>query len=123
MAALSIFFKYSPKREKLLDYVIEEEIHSCPQRKVVIGLCKTRWAERDIAFEHFYHAYPCIVKALEIINGTCQGIEAYLDDIKVEWETEARRDATAQLNALCNFGIRIGVVVLYRLLHPPAMIT
>ncbi|KAL5497565.1 hypothetical protein EMCRGX_G014061 [Ephydatia muelleri] len=63
------------------------------------------------------------VKALEIINGTCQGIEAYPDDIKVGWETEARRDATAHLNALCNFGILIGVVALYRLLHPLAMIT
>ena len=123
MTALSIFFKYSPKREKLLEYVVEKETHSCPQRKVVIGLCKTRWAERDIAFEHFYLAYPFIVKALEIINGTCQGIEAYPDDIKVGWETEARRDATAHLNALCNFGILIGVVALYRLLHPLAMIT
>ena len=89
---------------------------------MVIGLCKTRWAERDIVFEHFYLAYPFIVKALEIINGTCQGIEAYPDDIKVGWETEAWRDATAHLNALCNFGILIGVVVL-RLLHPLAMIT
>ena len=80
---------------------------------MVIGLCKTCWAERDIAFEHFYLAYPFIVKALEIINGTCQGIETYPDDIKVGWETEARRDATAHFNALCNFGNLIGAVALY----------
>ena len=33
-------------------------------------MCKTRWSERDLAYEHFYLALPFIVEALESINGT-----------------------------------------------------
>ena len=51
--------------------------HSVSQRKVIVDLCKTRWAERDKAYEHFYLGLPFIVKALEIINGTCQDCELY----------------------------------------------
>ena len=69
----------------------------------------------------FLFTCPIIVKALEIINGTCQGIETNPDDIKFGWETEVMRDATAHLNALCNF--IIGVVAIYQLFHPLAMIS
>lgn len=31
---------------------------------------KTYWAEHDKAHEHFYLGFPCIVTALDIINGT-----------------------------------------------------
>ena len=125
MTSLAIFFKYSPKREKLLEYVVEigTQDHSISQRKVIVGLCKTRWAERDKAYEHFYLGLPFIVKALEIINGTCQDCELYPESFRTGWELSAKNDATSHLHALCNFGTIIGVVALYRLLHPLAMIT
>ena len=97
--------------------------HSVSQRKVIVGLCKTRWAERDKAYEHFYLGLPFIVKALEIINGTCQDCELYPESFRTGWELSAKNDATSHLHALCNFGTIIGVVALYRLLHPLAMIT
>ena len=51
MTSLAIYFNYSPKREKLLECVVEKETneHSSSQRKAILGLCKTRWAERDKA--------------------------------------------------------------------------
>ena len=39
-------------------------------RKVIVGLCETRWSERDKAYEHFYLALAFLVESFEIINGT-----------------------------------------------------
>ena len=126
MTSLAVYFKYSPKREKLLEHVVEvgTRDHSISQRKVIVGLCKTRWAERDKAYEHlFYLGFPFIVKALEIINGTCQDSELYPESFITGWDPAAKNDATSHLHALCSFGTIIGVVTLYRLFHPLAMIT
>ena len=40
------------------------------KRKLLVGLCKTRWWERDISYERFYLTIPFITESLEIINGT-----------------------------------------------------
>ena len=97
--------------------------HSSSQRKAILGLCKTRWAERDKAYEHFYLSFPFIIKALEIINGTCEDIHQYPDTLISGWEPAAKNDATSHLHALCNFGTIIAIVSIYRLLHPLAIIT
>ena len=68
--AVTIFFNTSPKREGLLEHIFCLRCISAQKRKVLIGLCKTRWSERDIAYEHFYLAIPSIVEAFEVINGT-----------------------------------------------------
>ena len=68
--AVKIFFSTSSKREGLLEHIFCLRCISAQKRKVLIGLCKTRWFERDIAYEHFYLAIPFIVEAFEIINGT-----------------------------------------------------
>ena len=88
MTSLAIYFNYSPKREKLLECVVEKGTneHSSSQRKAILGLCKTRWAERDKAYEHFYLSFPFIIKALEIINGTCEDIHQYPDTLIRWWE-------------------------------------
>ena len=63
------------------------------------------------------------MKALEIINGTCQDSELYPESFITGWDPAAKNDATSHLHALCSFGTIIGVVTLYRLFHPLAMIT
>ena len=35
-------------------------------------MCKTRWAERDKALEHFYLAFPFLVDSLQVIIGMFQ---------------------------------------------------
>ena len=125
MTSLAIFFNYSPKREKLLECVVDKGTndHSSSKRKAILGLCKTRWAERDKAYEHFYLSFPFIIKALEIINGTCEDIHQYPDALISGWEPAAKNDTTSHLHALCSFGTIIAIVSIYRLLHPLAMIT
>ena len=65
MTSLAIYFNYSPKREKLLECVVEKGTHehSSSQRKAILGLCKTQ-TERDKAYEHFYLSFPFIIKLL-----------------------------------------------------------
>lgn len=70
MKEVCIFFKYSPKREGLLEAIIKQGAPSAERRKPMLDLCKTRWAERHQAYEHFYQAYVFIVEALEYIYRT-----------------------------------------------------
>ena len=40
------------------------------KHKVLVGMYKTRWSEREISYEHFYLAISFMVEAFEIMNGT-----------------------------------------------------
>ena len=68
--AVTIFFNTSPKREGLLEHIFCLRCISTQKQKVLIGLCKTRWSERDIAYEHFYLPIPLplIVETFEVIK-------------------------------------------------------
>ena len=55
---ITIFFNTSPKRERLLENVAELRCVSAEKRKILVGMCKIRWSERDVAYEHFYLAIP-----------------------------------------------------------------
>jgi len=37
---------------------------------------------------------------------------------KENWSAETKRDATSHLNAICDFGFIVGLVSMYKLLHP-----
>ena len=66
----TFFFKLSPKKETLLNYIAEIRRLDNNRRQILIGMYKTRWSERNLAYEHFYLALWFIVEALEIINDT-----------------------------------------------------
>ena len=53
--AITIFFNTSPKREGLLEDIVQIRCDkwNSEKRKVVIGMCKTRWSERDVSYRHF----------------------------------------------------------------------
>ena len=119
----SIFKILFKKRDIVGACCRNRDLRSQHQPAKLVGLCKTHWAERDKAYEHFYLEFPFIVKALEIINRTCQDAELYPESFITGWEPVAKNNATSHLHALCNFGTIIGVVTLYRLFHPLATIT
>ena len=56
------FFKLSPKKKTLLNYIAEIRRLDINRREILIGMCKTRGPERDLAYEHFDLALPFIVK-------------------------------------------------------------
>ena len=36
------------------------------KRNILLGMCKSRWYERDVSYERFYLAMPYIMEALEV---------------------------------------------------------
>ena len=121
--AVTIFFNTSLKREGLLEHIFCLRCISAQKRKVLIGLCKTRWTERDIAYEHFYLAIPFIVEAFEVVNGTHPERNDFNNIYTDGWDPKTKQDATSYLHAVTKFEFIIGLISLYRLLHPLVGIT
>ena len=66
LKSVCLFFNNNDKRNGLLSDLIKHRLDSNnSKRRPLLNLCKTRWVERVHAFRHFYHAYTCIVEALE----------------------------------------------------------
>ena len=121
--AVTIFFNTPPKLEGLLEHIFCLRCISAQKRKVLIGLCKIRWSERDIAYNHFYLAIPFIVEAFEVINGTHPERNDFNNIYTDGWDPKTKQDATSYLHAVTKFELIIGIVSLYRLLHPLVGIT
>ena len=64
-----IYFNTSPKRQNLLIHIVELRRFSEERKKVLVGVCQTRWSERDVCYERFYLALPFFVETFEVING------------------------------------------------------
>ena len=86
-------------------------------------MCKTRWFERDISYEHFYLAIPFMVEEFEIMNRNHPKNNDFDGVYKDGWDSKTKEDATSYLNAINKFEFLIGPVSLYRLLHPLVGIT
>ncbi|XP_065674100.1 uncharacterized protein LOC136091044 [Hydra vulgaris] len=83
---ISIYFNTSPKRERLLEHVVEIRCKSTERKKILIGMCKTRWSKRDAAYEYFYLAIPFMAEALEIILGLHSNIEQFNIEFSMDWD-------------------------------------
>ena len=85
------------------------------KRKPTLDLCKTRWAERHNAYQHFYQAFTYIVKALEVI-GYRRHLNKY-GDLYADWDpanhTEAQQIAA---DGIISFTFIIGFLTVYRYL-------
>ena len=81
------FFLNSPKRSGLLEVIIKQNVVNDTKRKPLLDLCKTRWAERQGAYHHFYQAYVYITEALELI-GYRWHIVKY-GDTYADWDTSS----------------------------------
>ena len=116
---LQIYFNSSPKREKLLEYVLSQnnDINDS-KRSISLDMCKTRWCERDVSYERFYLAIPYIMKALEFMNRTHAVINKLNKKYSKGWGAKDKQVASSYLHALSNFNFIIGLISLYRLMHP-----
>jgi len=95
--------------------VVEES-----KRKALIDVCRTRWAQRHIAFRHFYQAYIFIVEALEVIGFRlhCDKYELYAD-----WDAQNRSEAQQIHKSITGFDFIIVFLTLYQYLSHMAGIT
>ena len=86
------------------------------RKQILIGLCKTRWSERDKAFEYFHGAFLYIIEAFEITTGVHSDIIKY--DEFLGWDSQSKKDALSYMNGLCDFSYIISMISLKSLLHP-----
>ena len=122
--SLQIYFNSSPKREKLLEYVVSQNNEmNDSKRSILLGMCKTRWCERNVPYERFYLAMPYIMEALEVVNGTHADINQLDETYSKGWGAKDKQEASSYLHALSNFNFIIGLISLYRLMHPFTGIT
>lgn len=79
-------------------------------------MCRTRWAARHTAYQHFYQAYIYIITALEnIVYGVNK--ELVGDEFQnCQWDTKSTGDASSLLNSLSTFDFVITFITLYELL-------
>ena len=64
-----------------------------------------------------------IAESLEIVNGTHPEFHTFEINYTNGWDVHRKREATNHLNALTKFEFIIGIISLYRLLHPIAGLT
>lgn len=108
----------SLKREGLLEHVCLPNSHISGKRIILIGLCKTRWSERDAACEPFYSAFNYIVESLEVNNGTHPNLQDLEQIYANGWDLQYRKDVTSYPKGICDFSFIIGLLSLYTLLYP-----
>ena len=99
-----LFFKYSPKRQHLLETCIDranekrrKEKQKEIKRKKFKLLCETRWVERHTALEDFHELYEPIKNCLARIAAP-QVMEDEPGGIK--WDTISSTEAAGLLNVL-----------------------
>ena len=64
-----------------------------------------------------------MIEAFEIMNGTHPDIATFDDIYTNGWDSKTKKDATSFINSIANFEFIVGIICLYRLLHPLVPIT
>ena len=98
--SITIHFCSSPKKEKLLEHIVITRCESIGRRKELISICKTRWSQQDVSYEHFYLALPSIVEALEIIKGTHPSISTFDEIFTKGGHSNSKKEAAAYIMSL-----------------------
>lgn len=116
MKATCLFFLNSPKRNGLLCEIVSNNVVEVSKRKPLIDLCKTRWAERHSAYQHFYQSYKFIVITFEAI-----ALGLHRDDLSENysaaiWDPDSKASANSLLHAVTTFEFIIGFSIIYQYL-------
>ena len=98
----------------VLELIIRQNVVEETRRKPLLDVCRTRWAERQSVYQHFYQAYVFITETLELI-GYKQNIEKY-GTIYSDWDTTCRSDAQQLLAGITNFEFIVVFLTAYQYL-------
>ncbi len=83
--------------------------------------CKTRWAERHSAYQHFYQDFVFMVEALEMIS--FKRHLAKYGDTYADWDPASRSDAQPILASITSFELIVVFMTMYQYLSHLAGIT
>ncbi|XP_072037479.1 52 kDa repressor of the inhibitor of the protein kinase-like [Amphiura filiformis] len=116
LKAVCLFFENSPKRNGMLEAIYNKFIPDKKKRKPLLDLCKTRWAERDEAYQHFYQSYQFIVRALECIALGVQSDDYGEDFRDVTWSASSKSDANSLLHSVTSVEFIVIFITVYQIL-------
>ena len=123
MKSVCLFFCNSPKRNELLAEIVKTSVVEVTKRKPLIDLCRTRWAERHSAYQHFYQCYAFVVKSLEVI-----GIGQHSGDLsenfeQATWDHDSKSTANSLLRGITDFEFIVVFLTVYHFLSHLSGIT
>ena len=116
MKATCLFFLNSPKRNGLLCEIVSSNVVEVSKRKPLIDLCKTRWAERHSAYQHFYQSHKFIVMAFEAIALGLHRGDLSDNYSAATWDPDSKTTANSLLHAVTTFEFIIGFLIIYQYL-------
>ena len=119
-----LYFAQSPKRNSLLEEIVQENVPKGTKRKALLDLCRTRWAARHTAYMHFYQCFVFIVEALEVI-GYGFHLEKYnaVQELYADWDPKSKNDAQQILEAITSFSFIMVFLMVYQYLSHLSGIT
>lgn len=123
MKATCLFFLNSPKRSKLLLEIVTRGIAQVSKRSPLLDLCKTRWAARHTAYQHFYQCFKFIVTAYEAIAFGQHRDVLSADFNTATWDPESKSKANSLLTGITDFDFIIVFLTIYQFLSHLAGIT
>ena len=116
MKAVCQFYLNSPKRNELLSEIVTKSVGDTCIRKPLIDLCRTCWAERHSAYQHFYQCYTFIIKSLEVISLGLHCNELSQNFVNAFWDTRSKSTATSLLHSILDFEFIVVFMIAYQFL-------
>ena len=107
--SITIWVKYSPKREALLKAIAGECTYPA-SRQTLLNICITRWVESIDGWERFSLAHPFLVKMFEVILYGSSDFPLFNDG----WSSEDKQNALAHMKKLECFEFVYSMVTLSR---------
>ena len=123
MKATCLFFLCSPKRANVLSEIVGRNVVEKSRRAPLIDLCRTRWAERHHAYQHFYQCYKFLVMTLEFIALGLHQNDAGDSFTGASWSADSKRDANSLLHGITAFEFLVVCVTVYHTLSHLSGIT
>ena len=105
-------FLQSPKKNALLEKVVSNHLQDRAQRKALLDLCRTRWAERHSAYQHFYQSYVYIVETLAVIGHRLH-LDTYEDSDWRDWDSDAWSEGQQLPVSITSFDFIVVFLTLY----------
>ena len=111
--SVCLFFLNSPKRNKLLLELVTNGTVEGTKRKPLLELCKTRWAARHEAYQHFYQCYTFLIKSFEVI-----ALNLHLETLSnnfstATWDADSKSNANSLLNGIADFEFIVVFLIIY----------
>ena len=75
-------------------------------------MCRTRWSERNVSYEHFYLATPHMVEAFKVMNGTHPELRSFKKIYTDGREVKTKKEANLFFNILTDFEFIFGIITL-----------